>query len=95
MFNDRSKGVLLLWIICVLLPCVSHIFVSVYCCLGVTCWERADLLAHDGDDYCNFVIFPCGILGQVWFLIASFPGLCFLCYISHKVNIFSILSSHK
>ena len=48
----------------------------------------AILLAHVGDDYCNFVIFPCGILGQVWFLIASFPDLCFLCYLSHKVKIF-------
>ena len=25
--------------------CVSHAFASVHCCLVVTCWERADLLA--------------------------------------------------
>ena len=25
--------------------CVSHAFASVYCCLVVTCWERADFLA--------------------------------------------------
>ena len=25
---------------------------------------------------CVFVTFLCGILGQVWYLIVSFPGLC-------------------
>ena len=25
--------------------CVSHAFESVHCCLVVTCWEKADLLA--------------------------------------------------
>ena len=43
--------------------CVSHAFVSVHCYLMVTCWERADLLALDGDVYCIFVTFSCGILG--------------------------------
>ena len=33
--------------------CVSHAFASVHCCLVVTCWERADLLALVvGDVYC-------------------------------------------
>ena len=45
--------------------CVSHAFASVHCCLVVTCWERADLLALVGDVQCTFVTFPCGILGQV------------------------------
>ena len=31
------------------LSCVSHAFVSVHCCLVVTSWERADLLALVGD----------------------------------------------
>ena len=60
--------------------CVSCAFASVHCCLLVTCWERADLLALVGDVYCNFVIFPCGILCQVWYLIVSFPDLCRLSY---------------
>ena len=30
---------------------------------------------------CVFVTFPCGILGQVWYLIASFPDLCHLSYL--------------
>ena len=27
------------------MSCVFHAFASVHCCLVVTCWERADLLA--------------------------------------------------
>ena len=27
-----------------------------------------------------FVTFPCGIMGQVWYLIVSFPDLCRLFY---------------
>ena len=27
------------------MSCVCHAFASVYCCIVVTCWERADLLA--------------------------------------------------
>ena len=28
--------------------------------------------------YFDFVTFPCGILGQVWYLIVSIPDLCCL-----------------
>ena len=62
------------------MSCVYHAFVPVHCCLVVTSWERADLLALVGDVYCIFVTFPCGILGQVWYLIVSFPDLCHLSY---------------
>ena len=60
--------------------CVSHAFASVQCCLVATFWERADLLTLVGDVYCSFVTFPCGILGQVWYLIVSFPDICRLSY---------------
>ena len=61
--------------------CVSYAFASVHCCLVVTCWVRADLLALVGDVYfIFFVTFPCGILGQVWYLIVSFPDLCCISY---------------
>ena len=30
---------------------------------------------------CVFVTFPCGILGQVWYLIVSIPDLCRLSYL--------------
>ena len=52
----------------------------------VTCWERADLLALVGDVYCIFVTFPCGILGQVLYLIVSFPDLCRLFYFIKKLG---------
>ena len=58
------------------MSCDSHAFAFVHCCLVVTCWERADILALVGDVYCILVTFPCGILGQVWYLIASFTDLC-------------------
>ena len=31
---------------------------SVYMCLVVTCWERADLLALVCGAYCEFITFP-------------------------------------
>ena len=58
------------------MSCVSHAFESVHCCLVVTCWEGADLLALVGDVNCIFVTFSSGILGQVWYLIVLFPDLC-------------------
>ena len=30
---------------------------------------------------CDFVTFPCGILCQVWYLIAMIPNLCRLSYL--------------
>ena len=40
------------------------LFASVYCCLGVTCWGRADLLALVGDVYC-YCYFPVWYPGSV------------------------------
>ena len=57
--------------------CVSHAFTSVHCCLVVTCWEKADLLFMC---LLYFVTFPCGIMGQVWYLIVSLPDFCPLSY---------------
>ena len=33
---------------------------------------------------CDFVTFPCGILGQVWYLIVLIPDLCGLSYFDHS-----------
>ena len=60
------------------MSCVFNAFASVHCCLVVTCRERADLLAHD------FVTFPCGILGQVWYLMVTIPDLYRLSYFEFK-----------
>ena len=62
------------------LSCVCHAFDFVHCCLVVTCRERADLLALVCDVNCDFVIFPFGILRQVWYLIVLIPGPCCLSY---------------
>ena len=35
---------------------------------------------------CVFVTFPCGILGQVWYLIISNPDLCLLPYFYYAPN---------
>ena len=45
-------------------------------------WPPAGL-ALVGDIYCIFVTFPCGILGQVSYLIVSFSDLCLLSYFGH------------
>ena len=37
--------------------CVSHAFASVHCCLAVTCWERADLLALILDVFVFLLLF--------------------------------------
>ena len=51
---------------------------SVYMCLVVTCWERADLLALIRGVYLRVCHFPIGILGQVKYLIVSISDLCTL-----------------
>ena len=40
------------------MSCVCHAFASVHCCLVVTCWERADLLALIYDVKLCFCLFP-------------------------------------
>ena len=51
-------------LICV---CLCHTAMSFPCSLVVACWERADLLALSYVSFsCDFVTFPCGVLGQVW-----------------------------
>ena len=34
---------------------------------------------------CVFVTIPCGILGQVWYLIVSIPDLCCLSYFDNII----------
>ena len=62
------------------ISCVCYAFTSFLCCLVVTLRERADLLALVCDVYCNFVTFPFGIMGQVWYLIVSIHDPCCLSY---------------
>ena len=70
-------------LLCVVFFCLVFampLCTSVYMCLVVTCWERADLLALVCGVSLWVCHFPIGILGQVWYLIVSIPGLCTLTY---------------
>ena len=61
-------------------------------CLFLACWERADLLAllYVMFSYV-FVTFPFGVMGQVWYLILSFPDLCLPPYFdAPKVNLLCV-----
>ena len=57
---------------------IMLLYVSVYLCLVVTCWESADLLALVCGVLWYVCHFPIGILGQVWYLIVLIPDLCSL-----------------
>ena len=62
--------------------CVCRDFLSVRCVLVVTYYERAGLMALLCVVFCcNFVTFPFGVLGQVWYLIVSISDLCLLTYL--------------
>ena len=51
------------------MSCVSHAFAAIHCRLVATCWKRDNLLTLVGDVYLIFITFPCGIMGQVGYLI--------------------------
>ena len=83
-FTDRSKAVLLLWIIYVisvlfLLCFYARLFIDAL-------WSPAGKRLTSWLSFvmfnCVFVTFPCGILGQVWYVIVSIPDLCHLSYLS-------------
>ena len=57
------------------LSCVCHAFASVHCCLVVTCWKGLTYWLLFVMPNCDFVTFPCDILGQVWYLIVLIPDL--------------------
>ena len=72
--------------LCIFVSSVSCAFASDHYCLEVTCWERADLLALVGDVYCFIVTSPCGILGQLRYLIVSFA--VFLIFYNQACRLF-------
>ena len=78
------------------MPCICHAFASVHCCLVVTWRERADLLALVCDVQCDFVTFPFGILGQVWYLTVLIPDPCCLSnFVSRSVYLHLFCYSFK
>ena len=50
-------------------------------------WSPAGIMLNSWLSFvmfnCVFVTFPCGMLGQVWYLIVLVPGLCHLLYFLH------------
>ena len=75
--------------------CFVFVILScVHCSLVITCWKRANLLALlYVMFYYIFATFPCGVLGQVWFLIVSIPDLCLLTYFNDHINDISCIFS--
>ena len=63
------------------MSCVWHAFAAVPVAFwspagkGLTSWLSFLMF------YCVFVTFPCGILGQVWYLIVLIPDLCHISYL--------------
>ena len=64
-FNDRSKTVLLLWIICVFVSCVSHAFSSVHCCLVVP-WVRCGTLLYRFLIFASFLTLHSPFIDKDW-----------------------------
>ena len=63
--------------LCFVFVMVSCLFIAALWSLagkGLTSWLLFVIFNRD------FVTFPCGILGQVWYLIVSIPDLCRLSY---------------
>ena len=64
------------------MSCVCHAFARLFIC---ALWSPAGkeltswLLFVMSN--CDFVTFPCGILGQVWYLIVLIPDFCRLSYL--------------
>ena len=63
-------------------------FAYVHCCLVVTCRKSADLLAPFMMFKCVFVTFPCGILGQVWYLIVWILILPPYLFVENRAELF-------
>ena len=87
-FTDRSKVVLLMWVIFVIyVSCLS-------CFLVFSLQPCGHLLGRGlplGSLVCYvllcFVTFPCCVMGQVWYLPVLIPDLCllthFICFTKH------------
>ena len=80
--DDRSKAVLLFWIICLVsVLCLLYFRMRLFIdALWSPAWKGLTSWLLFMMSNCLFVTFPCGILGQVWHLIISIPD----CPLSHS-----------
>ena len=83
-FTDRSKAVLLLWIfLCYLYLVFAMLLRLSIAALRSPAGKGLTSSRLFVKSNCDCVIFPCGILGQVWYLIVLIPDFCTLTYF-HK-----------
>ena len=63
---------------------LCFVFVMLSCLFIAALWSPAEngwpLGSFVCYVYCVFVTFPCGVLGQVWYLIVLITDLCVLTY---------------
>ena len=64
--------------LCLVLVMLSGLFIAA---LWSSCWEGLTSWLLFAMFNCTFATFPCGILGQVWYLIVSIPDPCPLSYL--------------
>ena len=66
--------------LCLVFVMLSRLFITAFWSpagKGLTAWLSFVMFN------CVFVTFPCGTLGQVWYLIVSIPDLCYLFYLPY------------
>ena len=74
------------------MSCVCYAFASVHFCHVVTCWEKAYLWLLFVMFKIVFLTFPCGIMGQVWYLIVSIPDIRRLSYFNCSYVMYLLFS---
>ena len=91
---------LVFFLLCSVISAVSYVvFICVIYALCVSCFAALWSPAGKGLTFwllfvmfnCDFVTFPCGILGQVWCLIVLIPDLCHLPYFLITCCVFVIM----
>ena len=73
--------------LCLVFAMLSHLFIVALWSpagRGLTSWLLFVMFN------CVFVTFPCGILGQVWYLIVPIPDLCHLSYFQDQFSLRSL-----
>ena len=66
-------------VLCLLCPCVRLFICALWSPAGKDLISWLSFVVSN----CEFVTFPIGILGQVWYLIVSIPDLCTLTYLTY------------
>ena len=71
--------------LCLMFAMLSRLFIAAFFCpLPYFVWSPAGKELTSSLLFvmfnCVFVTFPCGILGQVWYLMVLIPDLCHLSY---------------